>query len=188
MKYFLIGLLVSFNTYALDRLYDIQTDNCNLNPILKVIPNDIERINNIHLAINRIAYDMRVNPCLILSMVWTESTFKPSQTSYKGANGLTQLMPRTRAAMIKLMGSDLNKAITSHLDSKLSANELEDLIIGTFYYKKLMKRFNNSDHAIMAYNRGPTWISINIKPNQKIIYDYYLNKVKGNLKLVTFNK
>lgn len=163
---------------------------CSTETIIKRLPASYAlKVNNVHHAINKITTELDVNPCLVLSMVWTESTFKPSARSNKGAHGLMQLMPRTKRAMQLKMEYELNRIITMNLDSGLNYDEIENLVIGTFYVKKLLKKFHgNTQHAIMAYNAGPTWITINIKNRRKIgSNNKYLNKVNSNLRLVTVN-
>jgi soluble lytic murein transglycosylase-like protein len=158
MKLILTLLLLSSNVYSMELFKPLFSNSCTTQEITKILPENLtDRINTIHLAINNIANELKVNPCLILSIVWTESTFKPFQRSDKGAEGLMQLMGKTKSAMRSSMGYKLNKMVTSNLPSTLSYRELENLIIGTYYVKKLIKKFKgNTKYAIIAYNQGPT--------------------------------
>lgn len=187
-----ILFLFTANSQASD-LFKPIIDNsvtCSTDSIVKILPNDMtDRINTVNLAINKIANTLEVNPCLILSMVWTESTFKAAIRSHKGADGLMQLMPRTQSAMALKMHYELNKMFTVNLDSGLSHKEIENLIIGTYYTKKLIKKFKgNVKHAIIAYNQGPTWVAIELK-NKRIIgqKNKYLDNVNNRMQLVTVN-
>ncbi len=191
MKTLLLFLVLSTsaNAFTVPKLKAIKA-KCSTNEIVKILPESYtNKVNAVHHAINKITTVLEVNPCLVLSMVWTESTFKPSARSNKGASGLMQLMPRTKRAMRLKMGSELNRIVTMNLDSGLSYEEIESLTIGTFYMKTLLNKFHgNMSHAIMAYNAGPTWITVNIKYKRKIGYNNkYLNKVNNNLRLVTIN-
>lgn len=192
MRTLLIILLLSTTASAND-LFKPIIDNsvtCSTDEIIKILPNEMtQRINTINLAINKIATKLEVNPCLVLSMVWTESTFKATIRSSKGAEGLMQLMPRTKAAMVLKMHSELNRVFTANLDSGLTYTEIENLIIGTYYTKKLIKRFKgNVKHAIIAYNMGPTWVAIQLNNGRTIgNKNNYLNKVHSKMELVTVN-
>jgi len=186
-----IIMLSTTNLFAHDLFLPLQRSdgNCSTNEITKILPKEMTpRVNTIHLAINKIAYKLEVNPCLILSIVWVESTFKHAQTSNKGAKGLMQVMPRTKEAMSLKMGLKLNRLYTANLDSGLSHKELENLIIGTYYFKTLLKQFEgNTKHAIVAYNKGPTRVAIDLAMGYKFTANLYLNKVNKHLKIVTIN-
>lgn len=192
MKTILILLSLSFNLQA-NELFKPLFDNsvtCSTEHIIKALPSSYStRVNLINTLVNKIAIDLEVNPCLILSMVWVESTFKATIESNKGAKGLMQLMDRTKASMVNKIGYNLNLIVAANLDSGLTYNEIENLIIGTFYIKRLIKRFKgNISHAIMAYNHGPTWVSIQLS-NGAVLgkKNRYLNKVNSSLELVTNN-
>lgn len=193
MKLLITLLILSAANSQASDLFKPIIDNsvtCSTDEIVKILPSEMtDRINTINLAINKIATTLEVNPCLVLSMVWTESTFKAAIKSNKGAEGLMQLMPRTKAAMAYKMDYELNRMFTANLNSGLSYKEIENLIIGTYYTKKLIKKFKgNVKHAIIAYNQGPTWVAIELKNGRTIgNKNQYLNKVNSKMRLVTVN-
>lgn len=164
---------------------------CNANNIIKLIPSMEERIININKATTKIALSIPVNPCLILSMVWKESTFKSSihkngkmrtLTSNKGAKGLLQVLPSTEKEVIKKMGYELNKLITLNLDSNLTGKELQELSIGSYYMQSLVSKCNNEDLAIIAYNEGYSRVMKKLSKGIMVGKNHsYLKEVRKNL-------
>lgn len=89
-------------------------------------------------AIRAAATKYGVDPDLLTSLVWTESSFQPDAVSPVGAVGLGQLMPGTARSL----GVDPTDPI-QNLDG--SARMLSGLI----------QDFGRVDHALAAYNVGP---------------------------------
>lgn len=193
MKTFFIVLLISTNAMAvnIDKLTSIAfSKSCNTQNIVNLLPSSLEdRINNIDKAITSISLSIPVNPCLLLSITWTETNFKALQKSNKGAKGLMQILPSTRKEVITKMGDNLNKMITLNLNTNVSGRELEDISVGAYYMNWLLTKFqNNEDHAIMAYNMGPKWLNNKLNHKQMVGHkNLYLTKVKNNLILVANN-
>ena len=86
-----------------------------------------------------VANTHKVDPALINSIIWAESSFNPRAISKKGAVGLMQLMPSTAESL----------GIEDSLNPESNING------GVRYFKKLLKKFNG-DHelALAAYNAG----------------------------------
>ena len=182
-------LTLSFSTYAIDLAnltrVDIEPELCNVAKVIEILPNELtDRVLKVNTAILSIATQLEVDPCLILSITWAESTFKASQLSFKGARGLMQVKPSTKAEVVHKVGYELNKMVTSNLDKGLTGKELENLIVGSHYIKYLKKKFKNSNKAIMAYNIGPANV---IYGRQLDAGMRYLNKINLKLQLVTVN-
>jgi soluble lytic murein transglycosylase-like protein len=80
-----------------------------------------------------------VDPYLIYCLMSQESKFSASATSYKGAQGLMQLMPDTAARYGVTNPYDIGQSIRG----------------GTMYLKDLLKMFNGRvDLALAGYNAG----------------------------------
>jgi len=94
---------------------------------------------NITPIIVREAKKNGISPILLKAVIQTESTYNPYATSYAGAKGLCQLMPRTA----RLMG------VKNPYDPRQS------IAGGAKYLGKLKRMFKSMDHVIAAYNAGP---------------------------------
>jgi len=91
--------------------------------------------------IRRAASQYHIDPHLLHAIVDVESAFNPNAVSKSGAVGLTQLMPKTAAAM----------------GVKNRTNPKQSIQGGALYFSKLLTRFNfNHKLALAAYNAGPT--------------------------------
>jgi hypothetical protein len=180
-----LTLIITSNVKANDltKLTSIEfAKSCNAKNIIKLIPTMEERIIKIDQATTNISLAIPVNPCLILSMIWKESTFKSNQKSIKHAKGLLQVLPSTEKEVIKKMGYELNKLITLNLDSKLSGSELKELAVGAFYMHSLVVKFNNEDLAIIAYNEGAYRVMKKLSKGVMVGNNHnYLKGVKSNL-------
>lgn len=96
---------------------------------------------DMQLIIKKAAITHQLEEALIKAVIHAESHFNPLALSRKGAMGLMQLMPQTA----KQLGID-------------NAFDIEsNIFAGTAYLAKMLKRFNgNLDHALAAYNAGPS--------------------------------
>lgn len=80
-----------------------------------------------------------VDPPMLAALVWTESGFNPAAVSWAGAIGLAQLMPGT--------------AVSLGVDPWVPEQNLDG---GARYLRMMYDRFGRWDHALAAYNAGPT--------------------------------
>lgn len=99
--------------------------------------------------INLYSQKYNIEPVLIFSLIKTESNFNKDAISSKGAVGLMQIMPST--------------AIFIADELKFNNFTVDDLLIpkiniefGVYYLNYLIKKFENIDTAICAYNAGET--------------------------------
>lgn len=84
-----------------------------------------------------------LDPNTVFAVIKAESNFDPYAVSSAGARGLMQLMPGTASEM----------RVTNPFDPE------QNIAGGTQYLAKLMELFhNNLDHALAAYNAGPTTV------------------------------
>lgn len=109
-----------------------------------------------------------VDPYLIYCLMAQESSFVPAATSYKGAQGLMQLMPGTAA----------------RYGVRNSYDVAQNIAGGTRYLKDLLKMFNGRvDLALAGYNAGEGAV---MKYGNKIPpYDETRNYVRLILKRYT---
>jgi soluble lytic murein transglycosylase len=119
---------------------------------------------------------------LIHAIIKQESGFAPTAMSHVGALGFMQLMPNTAQLVAKEMGVTYDK-------SKLSSDIKYNIMLGSFYIKKLIDRFDGSEMlAIASYNAGPNatkrWINEFYDPRQEKDID----KVVDWIELITYSE
>ena len=142
----------------------------------------IEQAQRYAPAIVDISQALDLDYKLIMAVTWTESHFKPRINHLTGANGLMQVLPRTKAYVLKSMGSQYNTIYTANLKHNLKHNELSNLIIGSYYMKYLLNKFKSKNHAIIAYNMGPTRVRSLLAQKLPVGHDHdYLKKVNRRL-------
>ncbi len=94
-------------------------------------------------TIKRISARYRVDPTLVTAVISTESNFNELAISRSGAMGLMQLMPDT----------------ATHLGVRDPFDPKENIEGGVKYLRYLIERFKgNLEHAIAAYNSGPSTV------------------------------
>ncbi|OEG71712.1 hypothetical protein ATZ36_13180, partial [Candidatus Endomicrobiellum trichonymphae] len=103
---------------------------------------------------------------LIKAVMKKESNLNPEAVSNIGAVGLMQVMPKTALEI----ASQLN--ITDYSDKNLKEAEI-NIILGTYYLKKLLNYYNNNlILALAAYNAGlanvENWYSKDPEIEEKI--------------------
>jgi soluble lytic murein transglycosylase-like protein len=90
------------------------------------------------------AAQYHVDPNLVAAMAFKESRFNPNAVSWRGAQGVLQLMPRTAKSL----------GVTDSFDAK------QNIFGGTKYIAQLLQRFNgNIELAVAAYNAGPELVA-----------------------------
>ncbi|MCS7215543.1 MAG: transglycosylase SLT domain-containing protein [Thermodesulfovibrio sp.] len=123
-----------------------------------------------------------INPYLIFAVMREESRFDLFARSPAGALGLMQLMPETA----KREGKKIGVAFKN--DSELFEVE-KNILIGSFYLKKLIDEFGNKVIAIAAYNAGEKAVSSWLKENSygdidEFIEDIPFSETKGYVQKV----
>jgi soluble lytic murein transglycosylase-like protein len=102
----------------------------------------VERVNRekIEQMIREVSARYRVDPALVRAVMQTESNWKTSAISRKGALGLMQLEPGTAQAL----------GVNNAFDPQ------QNLEGGVRYLHTLLERYNGDlDRALAAYNAGP---------------------------------
>ena len=108
-------------------------------------------------------YDLKVE--LVLAVIQTESAFNETAVSRKGAMGLMQVLPSTGIAMAR----ELSMAETGRAEL---FDRRTNILLGCHYLKKMLNRYNSIDHALLAYNTGPTRFDLLLSSNARLSGKY----------------
>jgi len=92
-------------------------------------------------------YDLE--PALVFAVINTESGFRANVVSRVGASGLMQIMEDTAYWIAPMAGLD-DFNYDQILDPEINVR------LGTFYLNMLIRRFDDIDVALSAYNAGST--------------------------------
>lgn len=116
-------------------------------------------------AITAAALEFDVDPDLLLSQAWAESSFNPRAVSSKGAKGLLQIMPNTWAEWSPKIGAG-----DDPFDPQQNAR------VGARYLKEMLRLTGNNPYqALIAYGWGPgNWQSDQPRPD---VWVQYANKI-----------
>ncbi|GAV23563.1 lytic transglycosylase domain-containing protein [Carboxydothermus pertinax] len=122
-----------------------------------------------------------VDPLLVAAVVKAESNFNPKAVSAKGALGLMQIMPKTAFWLAKEINEPFSR-------SEELFNPEKNLILGSYYLKYLIDRYDNLELALGAYNAGianvDIWREKNIASNPNL---YPFKETKAFVKKVLWN-
>jgi soluble lytic murein transglycosylase len=117
-------------------------------------------------VIYREAMAAGVDPLMVAAIVAKESSFRATVVSRSGAVGLMQLRPFVAQEVAERI--DLEWSGTTTLRHPKS-----NLRLGIRYYSELVERFDGDVHlALVAYNRGPTRLSRQIRSGATITSRY----------------
>jgi soluble lytic murein transglycosylase-like protein len=111
----------------------------------------------------------RIDPLLLLSIIWTESEFNPNATSYAGARGLMQVMP--------FHFRSVNRCYS------ISAN----IETGSRIYASYRRMFKRDSTALAAYNAGPGAVIKYGGIPQYRETQHYVRRVMKRYKILTQN-
>lgn len=103
-----------------------------------------------------------IDPVLITAIIAVESNFNSKAVSNKNAIGLMQILPST-GKMYGVTESELR-------------NGVKNIEVGVKYLAELKERFGSINHAIIAYNQGPSRV------NRGNYSTWYLKKVMKKYK------
>ena len=117
--------------------------------------------------VTRASEEFELDKFLIFSMIKTESGFKESAESDKGAIGLMQITEKTGEYIAEKLGVtdyDLKKAE-------------DNIYFGCYYLKYLITRFKSTDVALCAYNAGEGNVSLWLLDERYSLDGVTLNEV-----------
>jgi len=113
----------------------------------------------------------KVDPYLVLSIMRTESAFRPWAKSPVGARGLMQVMPKTARRIGRVA-----KGGRRHANRFKSPKS--NIWLGTWYIKRLLERYHQQlPLAIGAYNAGPRPVDRWQAANVGRTYDEYAESI-----------
>lgn len=96
-----------------------------------------------------------LDPILIAALIEVESGFQSLAISPMGARGIMQIMPHVG----KWIAHEIGVAKEAHSDA-FTPEHLDDPVfnikLGIYYLYELKKSFRSLNHALVAYNVGPT--------------------------------
>jgi hypothetical protein len=185
---------LGFFTKSLDFLEELERQKAE-ERIRRLLPPELSlQARNYIKAVLKICEVYQVDPLWVISVMWTESHFRPHAQSEVGASGLMQLMPQTLKYLYQEMRTSGKQLIVenpkfvlndyfdiaiSHKDAPSYVLKLVNIEIGVYYLKNLLKRFNyNHKYATVAYNMGPSWTAKRIHQKLPVGQENtYLNKV-----------
>lgn len=129
------------------------------------------------------AQKYQVDPFWVLSIMWVESHFDPEIKSPVNASGLMQIMPATSYWLNHL----LDRTIEPDLAYELTKDPIHNVQLGTFYLKRLLKRFHgNYVHSTVAYNMGPGYTKRRLRWGLPVgKKNLYLDKVRRAYRRLT---
>ena len=93
-----------------------------------------------------------VDPMLVVSLMEVESGYRPGARSSAGALGLLQVRPATAREVAEHRGLQWNGP------AQLFIPEV-NVRLGILYLADLLDQFDDLEHALAAYNRGPNAVS-----------------------------
>lgn len=120
----------------------------------------------IALEVDRVSEKYGHDPFLILALMSTESTLQPRAESKVGAHGLMQLMPSTGRSLSKQVKNNPQVIGLEEGDEGTDLHYMKidgNIQLGTLYLTKLMLQYKSLEHAIYAYNLGPTLFDKRVK-------------------------
>jgi soluble lytic murein transglycosylase len=88
-----------------------------------------------------------LDPILVASLIWQESSFNPRATSPVGARGLMQVMPSVGRTIAK------SKGVAGYTDDSLYSPAV-NIRLGTVHLSGLFRRTSNIERVLAAYNAG----------------------------------
>jgi soluble lytic murein transglycosylase len=129
---------------------------------------------------NRYGYD----PVTLMALIFTESSFRPTVKSHRGAQGLMQVMPSLGRALADEVGQAHGIQLAASTQNLYDPET--NVRMGSYYLFKLVLQFDDLKTAIKAYNEGPTDISRRLRKGKPMPQVYYRKFLKNYKKLQDF--
>lgn len=131
--------------------------------------------------IARESFENELDPFLVLAVIKTESSFRKSVVSHKGAIGLMQILPNTAHYV-----SQMHEHIELTSSNELFEPET-NILIGINYLSYLLDKFENQKYALIAYNMGPTNLIRKLRTGKNPSERYYRSVMRNYEQIVTLS-
>jgi len=86
--------------------------------------------------------------------------------SERGAKGLMQIMPYVAQSLAQELGIEW-------MGDRTLFNPFLNVRMGVYYFTRLFFDFHNLEHALVAYNYGPTYVKGLIESKKPVPPEYY---------------
>ena len=110
-----------------------------------------------------------INFLLAYLLAYVESSFDQYAVSNKGAIGIIQVKPEA--------GREIAYELNIPFAEELLFDCEYNIKIGTYYFGKMLERFNDIELAFVAYNMGPTFVLNKLKSGE-FISRKYLSRIE----------
>ncbi|HTN70888.1 MAG TPA: lytic transglycosylase domain-containing protein [Methylomirabilota bacterium] len=111
------------------------------------------------------------DPMLVLAMIQVESGFQYTAVSPAGARGIMQLLPDVAKSLLEEI-SPTQGAKSRQFKPESLDDPILNIKLGVYYLHDLKKSFRNLNHALIAYNSGPTEIRNRLENNLELSDEY----------------
>jgi soluble lytic murein transglycosylase-like protein len=113
----------------------------------------------------------RVDPLLVLALIRVESGFRFNTVSPMGARGIMQIMPDTGRFLAESLAGEYGFHPAAFTPEALDDPVL-NLRLGIYYLHDLKKQFAQLNHALTAYNFGPSHTQSRLENNLELSERY----------------
>jgi len=132
---------------------------------------DRERLQQLADTIYQVSLAEDLDPLLVAAIISMESSFRPGAVSEAGAVGLMQLRPFVAQDV-----AERNDLLWSGEINLVEPNQ--NVRLGVRYYRELVDRFHGDERlALIAYNRGPTRLRLQMRTSSGTVASSYAESV-----------
>jgi len=132
----------------------------------------VEQKNLLAEKLQAISNDYKIDPLLILAVIRHESRGNPNARgiytsgSYSGALGLMQIKYESALEVAPSVGVEIKSREDLFVPEK-------NLMVGTAYLLRLIAKYQNMKHALIAYNIGYAALDEKLRSKEKLPTKYY---------------
>jgi len=112
-----------------------------------------------------------LDPMLVAALIEVESGFRLTAVSSMGARGIMQIMPDVGKAIAQEIGLKIDSGSNPFRPEQLDDPAL-NIKLGTYYLNGMKKIFRSLNHALAAYNVGPTELRNRLDNNIEVPVEF----------------